>query len=82
MGNYMICLIDNKGFKPKLYDPNNVEHPIVIRPHHMCCLYGVKIANMLCGNRSIRQMYSTTKYFDAVGPVEESMPEDAYKYLI
>ena len=53
MGNYMIYLMDNKGFKPKFYYPKNVEHPIRILPHHVCQLYGVKIANMLCGNRSI-----------------------------
>ena len=27
-------------------------------------------------------MYSTTEYFDAVGPVKESMPQDAYKDLL
>ena len=27
-------------------------------------------------------MYSTTEYFDAVGPVKESMPLDAYTDLI
>ena len=47
MGNYMIYLSDNKGFKPKLYDPINVEHPIRICPHHVCRLYGIKIDNML-----------------------------------
>ena len=37
---------------------------------------------MLCANRSIRSMYSTTEYFDSVGPVKESMSQDASKDLI
>ena len=37
---------------------------------------------MLCGNRSINQMYSTTKYFDAVGPVKESKSQHLFKDLI
>ena len=37
---------------------------------------------MLCGNRSTRDMYSTTEYFDAVGPVKESLPQDALKEVI
>ena len=37
---------------------------------------------MLCGNSYIRDMYSTTQYFDAIGPVKESMPQGALKDLI
>ena len=40
------------------------------------------MANMLCGNKSIPGMYSTTEYFDAVGLVKESMPQDALKDLV
>ena len=56
--------------------------PICILPPHVCCLYGGKIANMLCGNTSIRNMYLTTEYSDAVGPVKDSMPQNALKDLI
>ena len=48
----------------------------------MCCLYGIKMTNMLCGNISIYDMYSATEYFDAVGLAKESMPQDALKDLI
>ena len=82
MGNYTLYLIYHHGFKPKYYCPYDSENPICILPHHVSRLYGVKIANMLCGNRSIDQMYSTTEYFDAVGSVKESVPQDASKDLI
>ena len=49
-------------------------NPICILPRRVCRLNGIKMTNMLCDNRSIRDMYSTTEYFDAVGPVNESMP--------
>ena len=82
MSNYMLYLIDHEGFKPKYYCPCDPVNPICILTHHVCRLYGVKIANMLCGNRSISQMYSTIEYFHAVGPVKESVPQDAFKDLI
>ena len=75
----MLYLTDNKGFKPKYYCPCDPENPICILPHHVSLLYGVKIANILCGNRSINQMYSTAEYFDAVGPMKESVPQDELK---
>ena len=82
MGNYMLYLIDNKVSKPKYYCLCDPENPICILPHHVLHLYGVKIANMFCGNISIDQMYSTTEYFDTVGPVKESVPQDVLKDLI
>ena len=39
----------------------------------------VKIANMLCGSRSINQKYSTTEYFDYIGLVKESFSQDVLK---
>ena len=66
MSNYMIYLIDHHRFKPKYYCPRDPENLIYILPHHVCCFYGIKMANMLCGNRSICDMYySTTEYFNA-----------------
>ena len=37
---------------------------------------------MLCGNRSVRLMYLTTKYFDTVSPVKESTPQGILQDLI
>ena len=55
--------------------------PIYVLPHHVCCIYGVKMANMICGKRSIWNMYSITESFDAVGPVKKSMPQGALQDL-
>ena len=82
MENHMLYLIDHKGFKPKYNCHCDLVNPICISPHHVCRLYGIKMTNMLCGNRSIQPMYSTTEYFDAVGPVKENMPQDSLKDLI
>ena len=60
MGNYMLYLIDHHGFKPKYYCPRDPENPIFILPHHVCCLYVIKMANMICGDRSILDIYPTT----------------------
>ena len=75
----MMYHIDHHGLKPKYYCPCDPENPICILSHHVCRLYGIKRTNMLCGNRSIRDMYA---YFDADGPVKESMPQGALKDLI
>ena len=81
MSNYMLYLIDHEEFKPKYYCPHDPVNPIYILPNQVCRLYGVKIANIFCGNRSIDQMYITTGYFDPVDPVKESVPPDALKDL-
>ena len=78
----MLYLIDHHGFNPKYYCPCDPENPAPILPHHVCRLYGIKMANMLYGNISICNMYSTAEYFDAVGSVKESMPQDSLKDLI
>ena len=81
--NYMVVyLTDHRGFKPKYYycprDPINLVH---ILPHHVCCLYCIYITNLLRDSTSIDKMYSTKEYFDAVGLVKESMPQDSFKDL-
>ena len=60
MRKYILYLIDHQGFKLKYYCPRDSENPISILAHHICWLYSIKMANMLCGNRSIQDMYSTT----------------------
>ena len=49
MENYMLYLIDHEGFNLRYYCPWDTVNPICILPHHVCCLYGIKTANMLCG---------------------------------
>ena len=79
----MLYLVDHHGFKPKYHFPCYPENPVSVLPHHAYLLYGIKMANMLvCGNISICDMYSTTEYFDAVGPVKKSMPQVALKDLV
>ena len=56
MGNYMLYLIDHHGFKHKNSCHHNSVNPISTLPHHVCCLYDIKMANMLCGNISIHDM--------------------------
>ena len=72
----MVYLMDHHWFKPKYYSPKDPMNLIFILPHHVCCLCGIKIANMNFGNTSILQMYSTTEYFDAVGLVKGIMSQD------
>ena len=77
--NYMLYLIDHHGFKPKYYCPWDPDNHISILARHVCRFYGIKMANMLCDNIFICDMYSITECFDAVGPVKESMLQDALK---
>ena len=82
MGNYMIHLMNHCGLKSKYYCPRDPINHIHILHHHVCCLYVIRIANMLCGNISILQMHSASEYFDTVGPVKESMPQYTFKGLL
>ena len=67
-------------YKPKYYKPE-AETPKVITADHVARLYGVFIARMLSGNRSIAQMFNTREWFNAVASISEAMPEDALKDL-
>ena len=82
MGNYMMYLIEHHGFNSKYYCPRNPVKSLSILPHPVCCLYSIKMANILCGNRFICDTYSITEYFDTVSPVKENMPQDILKDLI
>ena len=82
VANYMFYFIDHHGFKPAYYCPRDPVNPASIFPHCVSRLYGVKITNMLCGDKFVYDMYSTIEYFDAVHPVKESMPQDALNFLI
>ena len=78
MHNYMTYIILQFGWKPKYYNP---EKGIIITADHVCRFYGAMLGRMLSGNPSIDDMWSTRCAFKAVGPVKESMPQDAMKDL-
>ena len=78
MRNYMTYIMEHKDYKPKYYNPSK---NIVITGDHICRFYGVCIGRMLSGNGSIADVWSTRDPFSAVGPIKESMPQDAFKDL-
>ena len=78
MRNYMTYIMEHKGYKPKYYNPSK---NVVITGDHVCRFYGICIGRMLSGNRSVEDIWSTRDAFSAVGPIKESMPQDAFKDL-
>ncbi len=75
MQNYLTHIMQKDNFKPKYFHP--VTNPI--KPSHVARMYGAIVANCLCGNRSVEQIWSTREVFDAVEPIKLSMPQDAWK---
>jgi hypothetical protein len=75
MRNYMLHIIQKKGFKPKYYNPSIGR---VVTADHVARFYGCHMARMLRGFPSIAETWSTREALDAIGPVKESMPIDAY----
>ncbi|KAL7517840.1 hypothetical protein ACHAWF_000163, partial [Thalassiosira exigua] len=78
MRNYMIYLMEHRGWKPKYYDP---AKGVVITGDHVCRMYGAMIGRTLSGNNSIEDIWSERHSFKACGPIKESMPQDAFKDL-
>jgi hypothetical protein len=75
MRNYMTKRIAG-GWVPKYYTWDKV-----ITTDHVARFYGVCLAKMLMGNRSIEQIYSSREFFDAVPPIQECMPKNALEDL-
>ena len=76
-------IVHKYNYRPKYYDPfaDRGDFTKEIEGDHVCRLYGVMMARMLSGNISIDKMYSIRKLFDAIGPVKECLPQDAFKDL-
>ena len=78
----MAYLVMHHDFKPQYYDPmgdkkkNEYKY---ITADHVARFYGVMIARIWSNNTSIDNMWSVREILDAVPPVKESMPQDAYK---
>ena len=75
MRNYMTKRIAG-GWVPKYYTWDKV-----ITTDHVARFYGVCLAKMLMGHRSIEQIYSSREFFDAVPPIQECMPKNALEDL-
>ncbi|KAL7536120.1 hypothetical protein ACHAXR_006945 [Thalassiosira sp. AJA248-18] len=75
MRNYMIFIQRCKEFKPRYYDPSKCN---TIQADHVAHFYGCHMARMLRGFPSIEETWCTREALDAIGPVKESMPKDAY----
>ena len=60
------------AWKPKYYQGDDT-----IQPNHVARFYGSLLAKMLTGSRSINQMFCTREIFNAVPPIQESMPKNA-----
>jgi len=75
MNNYMLHLKTTSDFKPKYFDPET--NPITA--DNVARMYGVIVANCLCGNRSVEQIWSTRDALDAIETIKSSMCQDAWK---
>ncbi|OEU05936.1 hypothetical protein FRACYDRAFT_257320 [Fragilariopsis cylindrus CCMP1102] len=73
MRNYMTKKVVEDGWKPKYYQGADDT----IQPDHVARFYGSLLAKMLTGSRSINQMFCTREIFNAVPPIQESMPKNA-----
>jgi hypothetical protein len=64
------------GWTPKYYTWDKV-----ITADHVARFYGASLAKMLMGNRSIEQIFCTGEFFNALPPIQESMPKNALEDL-
>jgi hypothetical protein len=80
MRKYMLHIIQKKGFKPTYYN-YNPSIGLVVTADHVARFYGCHMARMLQCFPSIPETWSTQEPLDAIGPVNESMPHDAYTFL-
>ena len=76
MRNYMRKRIVEEGWTPKYYLWESV-----ITADHVARFYGVCLAKMLMGNRSIGQIFCSREFFNAVPPIQECMPKNALEDL-
>ena len=74
--------MDHYEFKLKYYFPRDPVNSVCILFHHVCCLDGVEMVNILCDNRFIQSMHSTIENSNVVDLAKGSMPQDALKNLI
>jgi hypothetical protein len=75
MRNYMTYRIAH-GWTPKYYTWDKV-----ITADHVARFYGACLAKMLMGNRSISQIFCSREFFNAVPPIQASMPKNALEDL-
>ena len=79
MRNYMTKLMMEDSFLPRYYDPVNGK---LITGDHVARFYGVMLGKMFSGGKSVDQMYDTREWFNAVAPVQASMPVSALKDMM
>ena len=72
MRNYMKKRMIEDAWAPKYFSWENE-----IEADHVARFYGAMLAKMLCGNRSINQIFCTREIFNAVPSIQESMPKNA-----
>jgi hypothetical protein len=75
MRNYMTKRITDE-WSPKYYTWDKV-----ITADHVARFYGASLAKILTGNRSIEQIFCTREFFNAVPPIQESMPKNGLEDL-
>ena len=83
MSNYLHYAIKKLGFKPKWYDPFNVDPKNVrdVEWYHVQRFYGAMMCRNLKGNPSIDNMYSTRNSFHHIHAICESMTQDQFRDL-
>ena len=75
----MTRIIAEDDYQPRYYSPDNGKR---IERDHVARFYGVVLGKMFSGGKSVVQMYDSREWFNAVAPVQESMPQDALKDLM
>ena len=72
MQNYMTKKVVEDGWTFKFY-----HYEDIIQSDHVARFYGTCLAKMLMENQSINQMFCSREYFNAVPPIQASMPKNA-----
>ena len=78
MNHDMTDIMSEKQWKPGYYCPSK---GVVSTGNHMCRLYGAMLARAVSGNLSIIGMWDTRSSLRAVGVIQESLTQTAFKDL-
>ncbi len=74
--SYMTCLMLKCNWKPQYYKP---DKGTIILTDHIARFYGCQLVQSNNGFPSIDDSWSTQDPLEAIGPLKESMPCDAFR---
>ena len=74
--SYMTYLMVQCNWKPRYYKP---DEGLIILTDHIARFYGCQLARSNDGFPSIDDSWSTRDPLEAIGPLKECMPRDAFR---